>query len=384
MSKLEQDQLRNLITKTGFDNTFTEVYITLLLIGQATIHQLVEGFPQVDIHGTMEKLLKYRFIGEDIIREKNYFFPLDPAVAWGAYMSEVTWFFYNYPMDYKKIRYHHTLPSEVNHTDLHTLQDDIKNIQELASKLYKSQPPIFQHHWREIFGPENMAKTVAEAIANSKKKVRSTSRPPRLPQVSLVWEAIVKCLGSGINYKHITNLLEIIEHGLYISQRDVENYGVNIYILELPKITHKYYIIDNDLVIIYYLDNLRNIYVNNNTDIPIGRLSTRRETITRYRQKFDQRLFPYTIPALDVIRILRKESENLLARAKDLDFSASEVERLECVINWGIFCKEPNLPDGFIKKAYRAGLLMRGSTGQPIPNYKINMRQIRSRWDREY
>ena len=64
------------------------------------------------------------------------------------------------------------------------------------------------------------------------------STSPRLPQVASFWATLTDRIGAGVSYRRIVDLDEVIDHGVQLVRRDIEEYGIDVKLLERDRIRH--------------------------------------------------------------------------------------------------------------------------------------------------
>lgn len=65
----------------------------------------------------------------------------------------------------------------------------------------------------------------------------AVSKSPRLPQVASFWATLSDRLAGGVTYRRVVDLDEIIDHGLTLVQRDIEDQGIDLRVLPAYPVT---------------------------------------------------------------------------------------------------------------------------------------------------
>lgn len=369
------NRLIDLMEQAGINQSTSQVYVFLLTQEYVQSEIIEERFGIQQTKLALQKLLELKIVGIDVIFDKYVAYAITPELAWGSVANEITWRFITSREDFEKARLHTALPKSRTQLVAHA-RSIIDKIREISKSLYESTPSVVRHQWREAIDKDHLAILLAETILEAKHTILCVTKPPRSSQLALIWESIAQKINDGVAYQRITNLNEIIEHGLYIVQRDIENYGVDLKILAIEEIAHKYYIIDNKFLVVYHLTGI-------DQSEQIGRVTRERNTIKRYKKRF-AKYKQKSIPGLFIVKQLRQESYRILERAKKYGLDDSEIVWLECLINWGVFCNLEEYPLGKMstlsKKAMELGLVKSSSLGKLVPNYNINMLEIRKVW----
>jgi len=368
-------RLVDLMQQAGLSQPTATLYEFILSREFTSEDILEQQFRSQDIRQDIERLLELRVIAVDIVRDKYALYPINPDLAWGSVSNDMTWRFYNSVNDYEKPRSHYALPSRYREPVQHA-RNVINAIREIATRLYESAPSVERHRWREALDKEHLAVLLSEAILQGSSRICCVSKPPRSSQLAIIWESIVQRMKEGTAYQRIANLTEVIEHGLYIIQRDIEDYGVDLRVLDLDDIKHKFYVVDNNFLVVYHL-------TGTDRSQQVGRVTREKNTIKRYRKRFSK-YYEKATPGLFVVQQLRKASKQLLETAQRQGFNEAEIAWLQCLINWGIFCniEIPSISDlqELEEKALGVGIVKQGTTGKLVPKYCVTMRDIEREW----
>ncbi len=373
--KTFSSRLVNLMGQAGLKQSVAHIYEFILSQEFVTKGVIEQHFESYDIEQDIRKLLELKIISIDMERDKFVLYAINPDLAWGSVSNDITWRFHRNPKDYEKVRPHYALPSQFTESVQHA-RNVINTIREIAVLMYESSPSVARHRWREALDKEHLAILLSEAILQGNSTIYCVTRPPRSSQLSIIWESVVQRMKEGVIYRRVTNLTEVIEHGLYIIKRDIEDYGVDLRILDLDEIEHKFYVIDRKFLVVYHLTGA-------NQDQQIGRVTREKNTIKRYHKRFSK-YYEQAVPGLFVVQQLRQASTLLLRTAQLHDFNEAELSWIKCLINWGVFCnlENPSLTD--LKKledrTIKIGIAEYGSTGKLVPKYGVSMQSIKRKW----
>lgn len=327
---------------------------------------------ETNILEAVRVLMHAKVVAVDVVKDSYVMYALNPEVVWEAYKTELIWSFACTPYDFSRARcYSQDLPSQ-NTDALQYACEIIDQIRHAALLLYQSQPSVRKHRWREAFDGEHLAVLLAEAISEAKLSIRAVSKPPRSSQVALIWESIRSRMLEGVAYQRISNLDEVIEHGLHIVERDMYRHGVDLRVIDSSIVEHKFYTVDSKLVLVYHLTG------DEGSEL-VGRVTTEKNIIKRYRKRFGH-YYKESIPASVVVEFLRERAEVLSDNARALGFKEPEISWLECLVNWGTFCelRHPGIEDqsNLERRAFESGLIIYGTTGRPIPDYRVTLDDI--------
>lgn len=376
---LEAEKLYEKMIKTGFSDDVARVYCYLLCQDYASISKIsiATNLIEQKVKIATEYLLELRVVAFDIIRKKYILYALDPDIVWEAHCNNTTWRFVNTLDDYDMTRASDNLPVK-NRDLLEYFNKSMNEIIGYATKLYRSYSSVANHRWRDAIDDEHMATLLSESIQQANFIIRGVSSSPRLSQVALIWQSIVDRMEKGVKYHRVADLTEIIEHGLYVVQRDMEQIGVRLMILDTTEIDQKFYVVDKSLVVVYHKIGVEGVQT-------IGRVTNYGPIVDRYKKRFDS-YSKKAIPGHFVLAVLRICADQLLNKIETLGFNEIEQMWFKCLINWGMFCKveDPYLKDlgGLEERALHEDLIIIGTTNQPIPKYNITIKEIRALWER--
>ncbi|MDY0040504.1 MAG: hypothetical protein RBS57_09345 [Desulforhabdus sp.] len=375
--KTDVEQLHEVMRRVGFSEETARVYGYLLLQDYASINKICTstGLKKGQVHASVDDLLDLRVIAFDMVRYKYVLYALDPEVVWPAFANETTWRFSNTLEDYDLARVDDNLP--VRHRELLVhVYESVDEIKTIASNVYRSYAAVKNHRWRDAIDTEHMAALLSETIQQADSVIRAVSSSPRLPQVALIWQSITGRMETGVEYHRIADLTELIEHGLYVVERDMDEIGVKLMVLDTSDVEHKFYIVNRSLVVVYHRTGAGGVET-------IGRVTNHKRIVDRYRKRFESYV-EKAVPGSFVLEALRVCANRLRKKVETLEYNEIEKTWFDCLIHWGMFCKleDPYLKDrgGLEERALRHGLIKLGTTKSPVPEYCVTMAEIKRAW----
>lgn len=367
------DQLVNLMRQFNFSQIAAQIYSLLLTNGPLSIEQLENAarLPRENIDRSLKRLLNLRLVSTDHQRGHPVYYATDPSLAWLAITADLVW---ATSTTLKPIR---NLP-ETDNPSIEGLRLLCDKISTLAQDLYRPQVAVLQHKERDAEGPEELAQLTCEIIYQARRQVLAVSRSPRLPQVSSFWTVLTSRIENGVQYRRIVDLEEFIDHGLKIVARDMEDYDIDLRLLEHDQLQYSFYVVDNRYLAVLNKP-LKSL---GNAKHGVGRITNQRQIITRYRKRFDQ-YYATSIPGRFVVTHMREAGDRLLKDAS-LKLSPAEVLWLEDLIDFGKFSKF-HLEKKWSRerlsiaeqRATKAGFVCRNADSDIIPVYPTNESELR-------
>jgi hypothetical protein len=262
--------------------------------------------------------------------------------------------------------------------DIERTRELYAQIAEIARRLYMPQGSADLHREFDIETPEDLAQLTCEMITAAANRIRAISRTPRLPYVSTFWTAITDRLAAGVTYTRIADLQEFVDHGLLIKQRDMVDSGVDLFMIEAERVTQSFYVIDNR-----YLSTTHQSADPTSPYRGIGRITTERRIIDRYRKRFDK-LLPEAIPGRFVLDEMRRAADALIKVAHAF-LDADELAWIESLVDWGEFSTftrdvgwSRDQTTDVEKRALEANLVHPNPLGRLVPVYRVDEAQIRT------
>lgn len=368
-------ELKDAMITAGFSETLISVYSYLLVRESASLDQIAKGAGLgLDMtRQEIDRLLGLQVIAFDLVKKKYILYALDPDVVWNAFIKGTSWKFVNTLTDNDIDVLMSNLP-ESHRVALQHFRESVDAIRKAAIELYSGTAFVTMHRWREAIDSNHMSQVLAESIQQAKSRIRAVSKSPRLPHVALIWESLLSRLRESIPYQRVADLTEIVEHGLDVVRRDVEQVGIDLKVLDTNDIEHKFYLVDKSLVIVFHTTGLRE------DGATIGRVTDQSEIITRYQKRFEN-YYAYGVPAQFVIDVLSQSGDRLLERADVLGYKSNEIDWLQGLIALGTFClKDDPFSYAVSHRALDNGLVHRGTTGKLIASYDIRMKDIKALW----
>src|SRR5262245_1500631 len=236
------------MTELGLERTATEVYGVVLTCGPVARKGIVAILPELG--GQMDQALavlaRRGLIGSDYQRvRRRRFYAVVPHVAWRALGSDLRW------------NTMHWTESGLAAAGLavHTVEERARLCDEIAAvagRLYRPHAAAVEHREWDAATDEEFARLICELIARARTSVLAVSRSPRLPQVALFWTTLTDRIAAGISYRRIVDLDEVIDHGLEVVTRDIEEYGIDVRMLERERIHHKFYVVDRSFLAVFH------------------------------------------------------------------------------------------------------------------------------------
>jgi len=184
-------------------------------------------------------------------------------------------------------------------------------------------------------------------------------------------------MADGVVYRRICDLNEVVEHGLHIKRRDMEEVGVQLRVLEDEVITRKFYLIDDRYGVISWPDEVGDGFAL------AGQVVENTWLCRKYRREFEV-AWEEAIPGDLVVDILEGAASELLEQAGRV-LGLQGQEWLQKVVDWGIYARFPDLPDAerqrIEEEALAAGLVEQREDvgGALVPCYPLRMADIRRR-----
>jgi len=202
--------------------------------------------------------------------------------------------------------------------------------------------------------PEKMALALVQALGEARNRILCTSAPPRQPQLSLIWQAIYDRIRHGVSYSRITDLSDLAHHGYRVVWRDIVGLGIDLSVVELDRIRSKYYVVDDDCVALFWprTDSAEKFSL-------CGQV-IRSATLTKHYSADHFALKDRAIEVRRLLPIMQKKRASLLDRARTC-LPRDAIPWLECVLDFGVFCRLPGITDEqieeFLNSAVGSGLI---------------------------
>ena len=376
----EREIARRLLA-IGFSETAASAYVRILRAGH--LHEVdLENIPPE----TLRELILRRLIFYERQNSGRVYFVLDPATAFRTLWDEVLWQAAVTEDELLK------LPRE-EAAHLVEVRNACRDLAQMATSLYSYRRPLIAGQIRIAQDAEELALALAETIARAQKEVMALSRAPRLPQVAPIWETLRNRMAAGVIYRRVCDLDEVVEHGLYIKRRDMEETGVQLRVLEAEVISRKFYLIDDRYGVVFWPDEMGDGFALS------GQVVENAWLARKYRREFEA-AWNEAVPGGLVVDILEDAATVLLDRAGQA-LGPQGQTWLQKVVDWGTFARFPDLPDEERRRieeaALAAGLVRRRGDapwidsepapsvpkghrgGSLVPDYGLTMADIRRR-----
>lgn len=298
MSQQLYEFLRLLSELGLFSDTTALVYSLLLIEGHYSKAQIVNRTlrDKQEIETSLKKLIELRLVNRDREQTGFKYYATNPSVAWLSLETELIWRLDTSLRAISDIQ-------NISSLDAEDLRKKLVAIKQQAQQIYKPQIAILNHKENDVQTNEEFAQILSEMISQARKQIFAVSKSPRLKQVSLFWTALTERIRNGVQYTRIVDLEEIVEHGLKIVRRDIQDYGIELLVLEQNQINHKFYIVDKKYIAIFH----GNSQALEATDRGFGRLTRQHEIINRYRKRF-QKYKNQAMPGLFVLEHMEESA----------------------------------------------------------------------------
>jgi len=359
----------------GFSEGASTVYVHILQHGPLSLDDLqtVVQMPLETLIPLLGELVSRRLIVEDF----GSYYALNPRKAFKAISDDIFWATTAAVNDNLN-----RVPKE-RREEVHRARMICQDLQALASMLYTYKSPIAVGRIKIAQNPDQMAAFLGEAIDKAVDEILCVSTSPRQPQLSIIWGSLRPKIEAGVRYQRIVDLDEIVDHGFKIVQRDVKEIGIDLFIVEREKIDRKFYVIDDQYVVMFNPDRFQ-AYNYTLT----GQVISNKLIVDKYRQAFVA-LLAQAIPAAFVLQLMTDERTRLL-RAAARVLQPVEVEWVECVIDFGTYCRFSKLSPArlaeTIQRALDARLVTRvismSKFEKILPAYSWSVPEIRAASDR--
>lgn len=369
------DEIRDLLTLFGLLRNFgldpleANVYGTLLTSGPAPLARLIRlvGVEPVVVCRCLEALASRMLVGSDDVKGIVHHYASEPGAAWRAIAADLRW---QEIFDVDKPAANVTLPKAVLCLE----------IAQLAYGLYHPHVTAVHHRERDVDTHDELARRTCEIISMANREVLAASRTPRLPQVASFWTVITDRIAHGVRYRRLTDLQELIDHGLVVVARDIEVTGVDLSVLEAERIDRKFYVVDCRWLSVYHGGGASSVR-------GVGRVTNQHQIAKRYTRRFaDYRRD--SIPGAFVVARLREAGEELLEKAVRV-LDGEEMGWVKSLIEGGKFTTYARERDwsqerlaATTARALATNVVRLNGDGVAVPAYTIDEKVLRSAFDR--
>lgn len=313
-----------------------------------------------DVRTALAWLTNRRLVARRRIEGETRFYVVEPGVAISALVTDVVWRHISTLEDV------HALPPTADDR-VEALRAAADEAMGILRRSYVSVDGVRGSRNARAHEPRALAVLSVEAVRLARDEVRAASRRPRLPDVAFFWGAITTAMSHGVAYRRVTDVHEIVEHGLDVVSRDTSETGVDLRVTEPEHVSRGFYVIDRDYVV------LHDVADGNDRPAQGGRLTSNGHEIERRRKQWD-RLYERAIPADVALAQFRLSSGRLLDRVDPADEPLLRFVRR--LVAFGKFADPPESA-ALLRRAVRLGLVRLNYTGHPIPAYDIDADVLR-------
>lgn len=366
-SKLVAQSMRRL----GYSRTEAEVYLHVLT-GEG-LRNLPNAISSLEASNAAKRLLDERLIGKG--KGKGNYYAIDPKICWSERDIEQVW-----AEDLSLAEVRNLPPSEDN--DANWKRQIRYELAASAARLYDDRVDLpDQGSEFTVAHDLKFEQSTVEAINQARVAVRAVSRTPRWGNVSKIWIALSDQMARGVEYRRITNIPEVIDHGLGIVRRDILQTGVKLRIVENESLDRAFYLSDNQLIVLRY---------------PTGEtiVSSKTSRLSENLKYFENRWGSVAVPGLSVVEALQQAGDRVAERAK-VGFGPIGERLIKDLMLWGRFALrtakygwdplDASSAERALLDMERAGLVRTSEVGKPVPVYGIDesafLEAIRSRSD---
>lgn len=321
------------------------------------------------LEDSVEALVRLGLLAQMRLDGHRHVYAVDPMRAWTSRIAQLVW------AEATELAPIRALPV-TRHPGTEALRKRLERIRTIAVQVAAEIDPLPVRLVSAERDPRRMvvvereellASLMAEAIANARKQIRAVSRPPRIPQLAAIWDALTQRMTEGVRYRRITDVSELVSHGLAIVRRDLYESGVELRVIELSRVRKSFYVIDRDLLV------LKADAEAAEGQATRGAVTRFHSMIGRYISQFE-RLWEDAVDARWVVPEIQGLADQFLQAAKGR-VSHRSLEWLDSVIRFGRFAGPPDEdPDAaeIVEQELRrvVDLVERGlAYGAVLPNY---------------
>jgi hypothetical protein len=361
-------RLFQLMSELGFDRAATQVYGVVLTCGPVPKRAIVSMLNGVstEVDSALLQLQERGLVGGVYRRlRRRQYYAISPSIAWRSLKSEVLW----------------RTTDEVGAGDASpSICDEIAAV---GSRLYRPYAAALAHQEWDAATADEFAQLICEAMGRARRTILAVSKSPRLPQVASFWATLSDRLEAGVSYRRVVDLDEVIDHGLKIVKRDIEEHGIDVMVLERDRIHHKFYVVDGSFLAVFHRQE---DVTEGGVGSGVGRITTRGTILRRYARRFGQ-YANVAIPGRFALRRMEMASEELLRSARER-LRADELAWLESLVHYGKFSRLP-VRRGWSRdataraeeRALEIGVVRRNLDGDVVPAYPVTETDIRESYE---
>lgn len=369
--------LVQLMLQLDFSPSSAKVYKTLLTNGPLSPDELSTHSrqPAAHLEQTVQVLMNLQLIAKDYVRGQPAYYARDPTIAWLALEADLVW-----ETDTS------LMPARLVPSTGDPRKDELRatcvEIIKAARQLYKPHSAALSHRVRDANTPDELMRLTCELLYHSTEFIYAASRSPRLPHVAQFWTVLTGSIEKGVRYHRVADLEEVIDHGLSIVTRDMNDFNIDLRVLERERIGHTFYLVDGRYLAAHHYKAPR----RGEGQRGVGRITNQAQIVGRYKKRFLGYLAD-SIPGRYVVAHLREAGDELLRRAVTR-FSPEEVDWLQDLINLGKFSKFHKTWDWDEKKitevaqkAIDEGLVCKNHDGLLVPIYPTDEQKLRDAYN---
>jgi hypothetical protein len=365
--------LVQLMQQLSFSLPSAVIYEILLQNGPTSPTDLstISGQRPAHLDQTVQVLMSLQLIAKDYVRNRPIYYARDPTIAWLALEADLVWETDTSLLPARLV------PSTGNPTEDELRATCVKII-EHAEELYKPHSAALSHKVRDANTPDELMRLTCELLYHASKYIYAASKSPRLPHVAQFWTVLTKQIEKGVRYHRVADLEEVIDHGLSVVTRDMNDYSIDLRILEADAISHTFYLVDGRFLATHHYKTTR----RNEVQRGVGRITNQAPVVGRYKKRF-LRYLDDSIPGRFVESHLRKVAGELL-RSADGALSSEETDWVNDLIELGKFSKfhktwkwNEKKTAETEQKLIELGFVRRNDDGFVVPLYPTDEREVR-------
>ena len=377
----DASRLYELMIGLGFDRVATEVYGVVLTCGPLARRGIVSVLPGLSrqVDDALAVLHRRGLIGSEYRRlRRRRFYAVAPHLAWKALGSDLLWSTAD-PTAARSPSPRATDPS------IKARSGACDEIALVAERLYRPHAAALAHREWDAATEEEFAQLICELIAHARTSVLAVSMSPRLPQVASFWATLTDRIGAGVSYRRIVDVDELVDHGLILVKRDIEEYGIDLRILERDRIHHKFYVVDRALLAVFHDQPHAS---GSDRRSGVGRITSRGTIVRRYARRFRE-YASIAIPGRVVVHRMEQAALELLRAATHAGLTAEEVGWVESLVQYGKFSRfhvsrgwSPEEVRRVAELATGMGLVRSNADGVIVPAYQVTDGDIRAAYSK--
>lgn len=269
-----RERLRSGLLKYGLPQPSVLVYLALLEFGPHTTQTLLQRrvVSVDDIDSALNTLRYVLLIGEQHYRDKLRYYATNPGISWRWQEFRLVW-----------ERVQELVP--INEVPLLGNDRDQERLS-LLQKLRDDAAALFEKRrhslvdsgrGRALTTEGEYAQACAEVISLAEREIIAVDRPPyTTATLPVFWAAITDRCAKGVRYQRYVPAEEMLQHGLKVVARDIEEVGVDLRIVDPESIRHRFYLIDSRFLLTRVSQG--------DPDNAVARLSYDKHKIERFRQ----------------------------------------------------------------------------------------------------